>query len=74
MREERERYAESDPRHHKIKIKDMLSDVRGHLPEDISKVEDPRAEAVVSTTAEVLGGLIPAYEHYEPGAEDTWRA
>jgi hypothetical protein len=73
MREERERFAESDPRLHKIKIKNMLSDVRGHLPEDVSKVEDPRVEAVVEITAEVLGGLITAHEYYEPGAEDPWR-
>jgi hypothetical protein len=73
MREERGRYVESDPRRHTIKIKDMLSDVRGHLPADVSKVEDPRAEAVVSTTGESLGGLTTAHEHYEPGAEEAWR-
>jgi len=58
MREDRERYAESDPRHHTIKIRGMLSEVRDHLREDVSKVEDPRAEALFETTAEVLGGLI----------------
>ena len=73
MREDRERYAESDPRHHTIKIRGMLSDVRDHLREDVSKVEDPRAEALFETTAEVLGGLITAYEHYEHGAEEAWR-
>jgi len=73
MREDRERYAESDPRHHTIKIRGMLSEVRDHLREDVSKVEDPRAEALFETTAEVLGGLITAYEHYERGAEEAWR-
>jgi len=52
-----------------IKLKGMLSDVRDHLREE----EDPRAEAVVETTAEVLSGLITAHEHYEPGAEEAWR-
>jgi hypothetical protein len=28
---------------------------------------------VVETTAEVLGKLIAAHEHYEPGAEDAWQ-
>jgi hypothetical protein len=51
----------------------MLSDIRNHLREDVSKVEDPRAEALFETTAEVLGGLITAYEHYEPEAEEAWR-
>lgn len=68
--EDRERYAEGDPRHHPIKIRGMLADVRDHLREDVSKVEDPRAEALFETTAEVLGGLITAYER---GAEEAWR-
>ena len=38
----------------------MLSGVRDHLRQDVSKVEDPRAEALFETTAEVLGGLITA--------------
>jgi hypothetical protein len=73
MHEDQERYAESDPRHHTIKIRGMLSDIRDHLREDVSKVEDPRAEALFETTAEVLGGLITAYEHYERGAEEAWQ-
>src|SRR5215217_9651579 len=60
MHEDRERYAESDPPHHTIKIRGMLSDIRDHLREDVSKVEEPRAEALFETTAEVLGGLITA--------------
>jgi hypothetical protein len=51
----------------------MLGDLRDHLREDVGKVEDPRAEALFETTAEVLGGLIAAYEHYENGAEEAWR-
>ena len=73
MREDRERYAASNPHRHTIKIRGMLSDVRNHLREEVSKVEDPRAEALFETTAEVLGGLITAYEHYERGAEEAWR-
>jgi hypothetical protein len=73
MRGDRERYTESDPRHHTIKIRGMLSDLRAHLREDVGKVEDPRAEALFETTAEVLGGLITAYEHYENGVEEAWR-
>jgi len=51
----------------------MLDDVRDHLREDVGKVEDPRAEALFEATAEVLGGLINAYEHYERGTEEAWR-
>jgi hypothetical protein len=73
VQEDPGRYAESDPRHHAIKIRSMLGDIRDHLREDVGKVEDPRAEALFETTAEVLGGLIAAYEHYERGAEEAWR-
>jgi hypothetical protein len=71
--ENRQQYAEDDLRHHTIRIKGMLNDTRNHLREDVSKVEDPRAQALFETTAEVLGGLITAYEHYESGAEEAWR-
>jgi hypothetical protein len=54
--ENRQRYSQSDPRRRTIKIRDMPSDVREHLRADISKVDDPRAEALFETTAEVLGG------------------
>ena len=32
MHEDQERYAENDPRHHTIKIRGMLSDVRVYDP------------------------------------------
>jgi hypothetical protein len=36
-----------------------------HIREDITKVNDPKAQALFETSAEVLGGLITAYEHFE---------
>jgi hypothetical protein len=63
---------ESDPRHHTAKIKKMLSDTMTHVREDESKVTDPKARALFETTAEVLGGLVQAYDHYEQGAP-AWR-
>ena len=71
--EERKRYAQNDPRHHPIKIKGMLSDAMNHVREDVGKVKDPKAQALFETTAEVLQGLVAAYEHYERGAEEAWR-
>jgi len=41
--------------------------------EDVGRVEDPRAEALFETTAEVLSGLRKAYEHYEKKSEEAWR-
>lgn len=62
-------YPESDPRHHTANIGRMLDEVARHARDDVGKVQDPRAE----TTAEVLGGLRRAYEHFEAGTEEAWR-
>ena len=71
--EDRERYAENDPRHHTIRIKGMLSDTMNHAREDVGKIDDPRGQALFETTAEVLSGLVKAYEHYENRSEEAWR-
>ena len=63
----------SDPRHHTQRIKAMLDDLIEHLRQDVGRVEDPKAEALFETTAEVLGGLKTAFEHYEQEAEEAWR-
>jgi hypothetical protein len=73
MQEDREQFAEDDPRHHTVKIRDMLSDVRDHIREDIGKIEEPRAEALFETAAETLDGLITAFEDYERGEEEAWQ-
>ena len=73
MEENRERFAEDDPRHHTTRIRDMLSELRDHLREDIAKINEPRAEALFETTAETLDGLITAFEDYESGQEEAWR-
>ncbi len=51
----------------------MLSDAMSHVCEDVGKVDDPRAQALFETTAEVLQGSITAYEHYEHRTEEAWR-
>ena len=55
------------------RIRDILSEVRDHLCEDIVKINEPRAEALFETTAETLDGLITAFEDYERGQEEAWR-
>lgn len=40
----------------------MLDDTRRHAREDVGKIEDPKAQALFETTAEVLTGLITAYD------------
>ncbi len=66
-------YAESDPRHHTANIKRMLNDVVTHVRSDAQKVQDPQAEALFETTAEVLEGLMKAYTHFENKSEKAWQ-
>jgi hypothetical protein len=66
-------YPEDDPRHHTLKLKNMLNDTALHAREEIDKIADPRAQALFETTAEVLIGLITACEQYEQKAETAWR-
>jgi len=70
---ERMTYAETDPRHHTEKIKGLLHEAMQHVREDVAKVSDPKAQALFETSAEVLGGLITAYEHFEQKSEAAWQ-
>jgi hypothetical protein len=66
-------FPESDPRHHTAKIKQMLTELMEHARKDVGKISDPKAQALFETTAEVLGGLKKAYEHFEQGTEGAWK-
>lgn len=66
-------YGETDPMHHTVKIREMLSALVDHLRSDIEKVSDPKAQALFETTAEVLLGLRTAYEHFEQRTETAWK-
>jgi len=46
---DRMQYPENDPRHHTLKLKQMLNDVAKHAREDVSKVSDPKAQALFET-------------------------
>jgi len=47
----------------------MLEGVIQHLREDITKINEPRAQAMFETSAEVLIGMRTAFEHYQGGTE-----
>ena len=70
---DRIQYAESDPRHHTLKLKQMLNDTAIHAREDVSKITDPRAQALFETTAEVLNGLVKAFDDFERKNEPAWK-
>jgi hypothetical protein len=64
---------ERDPCHHTAKMKQRLTETIGHLRSDIAKVDEPRFKAMFETAAEVLGGLVKAFDDYERKSESAWR-
>ena len=55
----------TDPLLHMTSVKDRLDNMTRHLREDVAGVDEPKAKALLETTAEVLEGLKKAFEHYE---------
>jgi hypothetical protein len=63
----------SDPRYHTNKIQTELDSLINHLRKDIEYVDDPKAEALFETSAEVLVGLRTAFEHFTEKSEQVWK-
>ena len=64
--------SEKDPKHHTQKMKQRLQETVTHLREDVRKVDEPQLAAMFETSAEVLGGLVKAFEDYEKKNENAW--
>jgi hypothetical protein len=52
----------------------MLNDTADHARQDVSKVQDPNAQALFETTAEVLKGLVVAFDDFEQKREEAWKS
>jgi hypothetical protein len=65
--------ADRDPVHHTRQMQKALREIKDHLREDIEKVDEPQLKAMFETSAEVLGGLEKAFQHYERKSESAWR-
>ncbi|HET7035170.1 MAG TPA: hypothetical protein VFI42_05750 [Thermomicrobiaceae bacterium] len=63
----------SNPQVHAEHIRGMLNDTIRHIRADEQRVNDVQAKALFETTAEVLGGLVKAYDDYEQ-RRPAWRA
>ena len=63
----------SDPIHHTQKIKAQMSQLIEHLRGDVGKVTEAKAQALFETSAEVLTGLVKAFDDYEKKSEAAWR-
>jgi hypothetical protein len=64
---------ESNPIHHTQKIKTQMRQLIDHLREDVGKITEPKAQALFETSAEVLTGLVKAFDDYEQKSEEAWR-
>jgi hypothetical protein len=67
------RIDESDARHHAQKIQNRLQETMDYLRQDVERVGDPKLKALFETSAEVLGGLVKAFQDYERKNESAWR-
>ncbi len=62
-----------DPRAHTANVRKEFRELIEHLRGDINKVDEPKAQALFETAAEVIGGLDTAFKHYEEKSEEAWK-
>ena len=65
--------SKNNPLHHTQKIKARMRQLIEHLREDVEKVTEPKVQALFETSAEVLTGLVKAFDYYEKKSEAAWR-
>jgi hypothetical protein len=59
--------------YHIQKIKARMRQLIEHLREDVVKFTEPKAQALFETSAEVLTGLVKAFDDYEQKNEVAWQ-
>ena len=68
-----ETIASKDPRAHTANVRKEFREQIDHLRSDINKIDEPKAQALFETAAEVISGLDTAFKHYEEKSEDAWK-
>ncbi len=63
----------NDPRRFTTPIKFKLGELADLMREDIEKVDDKQAKALLETGAETIIGLKKAFEDFEMKNEAAWR-
>ena len=63
----------ADPEVHAQNIREMLRKIIDHARQDVAQVKEPRFQALLETTAEVLEGLETAFRHYSERKEPAWK-
>ena len=62
-----------DPRAHTANVRKEFGELIDHLRADVDKIDEPKAQALFETAAEVIGGLNTAFKHYEEKSEKAWK-
>ena len=68
-----ETIASKDPRAHTANVRKEFRQLLDHLRGDIDKIDEPKAQALFETSAEVISGLDTAFKHYEEKSEKAWK-
>ena len=68
-----ETIASKDPRAHTANVRREFRELIDHLRSDLSKIDEPKAQALFETTAEVISGLDTAFKHYDEKSEKAWK-
>ena len=68
-----ETIASKDPRAHTANVRKEFGELIEHLRGDIDKIDEPTAQALFKTAAEVISGLDTAFKHYEEKSENAWK-
>ena len=68
-----ETIASKDPRAHTANVRKEFRELIEHLRSDVNKIDEPKAQALFETAAEVIGGLETAFKHYEEKSEAAWK-
>jgi hypothetical protein len=68
-----ETIASKDPRAHTANVRKEFRELIDHLRGDIHKIDEPKAQALFETAAEVISGLDNAFKHYAEKGERAWK-
>lgn len=68
-----EEYPPSEPRRHLTMLQEMLTDVVERAREGVEQTDEPKAQALLETLAEVCTALVTTIEHYEGQSEPAWQ-
>jgi len=58
--------------HHTQQLKEQIRALAGRLRTNVSLITEPRARSMLETSADVLAGLVKAFDDYEKQNAPAW--